>query len=239
VGEIAICLKAITFENDISNQLLEWLLISQEQGFGAVYIPIYKDLHENAMKVLKCVNNIIFYLNTHTLTCCSYFSNEEFVNITRIIYQSDSFQPEAHANDPYELHRRMQHVTRNDCFYRLVANCTYAFNLPIELIRNFPKWDFFSMHDIDEVILPIYQYHIGSFLNYVENNYPMFDQIYISQYLFVNENQPANIVDCKRASKKRPRRRRHKREALDGKLTFLNQFNRYSRGIKGWKHLIR
>jgi len=53
VGRIAISLKAISFDNDISDQLLEWILISKEQGFGAVYVPIYKDLHENVMNVVK------------------------------------------------------------------------------------------------------------------------------------------------------------------------------------------
>jgi len=123
VGKIAICVKAMTFDHDISNQLLEWLLICQEQGFGAAYLPIYKDLHENAMKVLKYL--LPQYSVWITWNSCSYFHNEKFINVTRIIYKSASFKPKAHARDPFELHRRMQHVSRNDCFYRLCARFKY------------------------------------------------------------------------------------------------------------------
>jgi len=53
VGKIAICLKAAAFGDDISDQLMEWLLLSLEQGYGAVYFSIYYELHPNVMKVLK------------------------------------------------------------------------------------------------------------------------------------------------------------------------------------------
>jgi len=112
--------------------------------------------------------------------------------------------------------------------------------------RNFRKWDYFSIHDIDEVVIPTDHYSIGSFLYYAERTYRMFDQIYISQHLFVSKNQPAKVVNCDRTfgkkmkgKKIKMKRRRHKRQDENVEISFLNQFNRYKRGILHWKHIFR
>jgi len=36
--------------------LLEWILIAEEQGYGHVYIAIYKDLPARVIKVLRFAN---------------------------------------------------------------------------------------------------------------------------------------------------------------------------------------
>jgi len=53
VGKIAVCQKGIDFDFDISNQLLEWLLLAQEQGYGKINMYLYEGFLEKNLRVLK------------------------------------------------------------------------------------------------------------------------------------------------------------------------------------------
>jgi len=46
-------IKGIDYTYDVSVELLEWLLFSKEQNYGAVYIYIYEGLHLNILKVIR------------------------------------------------------------------------------------------------------------------------------------------------------------------------------------------
>jgi len=105
-----------------------------------------------------------------------------------------------------------------------------------ELFRNWQKWDYFSIHDIDEVVLPYKNYKITTFLSYVEKKSRQFSQFYISQFLFVDENQPKSVLEAK--INRRTKKGRHKRE-LNETLKFLSKFNRYTKAVPNWKRIFR
>jgi len=45
--------KSSYFADDNSMDLLEWLLISREQGYGKVYFHFFKGMHANVDKVVR------------------------------------------------------------------------------------------------------------------------------------------------------------------------------------------
>jgi len=53
-GKVAICVKGVDFKQDISTSLLEWLLLAQEQEYGAVYLYSYSSFGLTSRKIIKC-----------------------------------------------------------------------------------------------------------------------------------------------------------------------------------------
>jgi len=53
VGTLGLCVKGIEFRHDISSSMLEWLLLSKEQGYGMIYLYLYKKLHPKTTAVLR------------------------------------------------------------------------------------------------------------------------------------------------------------------------------------------
>jgi len=106
------CHKGSDQNYDISIQLLEWILLAEEQGYGQVNMYFYPGFHPQNYKIIRLANVLQQNVNDNL----RYFKKKGFVEVFRIEFAKEIRVFSKKFRDRFLLN--MEHVTWTDCLQR-------------------------------------------------------------------------------------------------------------------------